>query len=88
MIRKQIYLTQELDQHIHVISQKENKPEAKVICELLETGIRKQHPMSTGEALLGLARLGEKQGIDGPTDLSERHDDYLYGEKDSFLSDC
>jgi hypothetical protein len=31
MIRKQIYLTQELDQHIHVISQKENKPEAKVI---------------------------------------------------------
>ena len=44
--------------------------------------------MSTGEALLGLARLGEKLGIDGPTDLSERHDDYLYGEKDSFLSDC
>ena len=88
MIRKQIYLTQELDQHILVISQKENKPEAKVICELLETGIRKQHPMSTGEALLGLARLGEKQGIDGPTDLSERHNDYLYGEKDGFLSDC
>jgi predicted DNA-binding protein len=82
MIRKQIYLTRELDQHIHVLSQKENKPEAQVIRELLETGIKKQHPMSTGEALLGLSRLGEKLGIAGPTDLSERHDDYLYGDSD------
>ena len=80
MIRKQIYLTRELDQLIDVLSQKENKPEAEVIRELLETGIKQQHPMSTGEALLGLARLGEKLGIAGPTDLSTHHDDYLYGD--------
>ena len=82
MIRKQIYLTRELDQHIHVLSQKENKPESEVVRELLETGMKKHHPMSTGEALLGLAHLGEKPGISGPTDLSERHDDYLYGESE------
>ena len=62
MIRKQIYLTQELDQHILVISQKENKPEAKVICELLETGIRKQHPMSTGEGTIGTCQTGREAG--------------------------
>ena len=80
MIRKQIYLTRELDQHIHVLSKQQNKPEAEVIRDLLETGIKKQHPMSTGEALLGLVTLGEKLVMSGPNDLSERHDDYLYGD--------
>jgi hypothetical protein len=48
-----------------------------VIRDLLETRIKRQGPMSTGEALLGLARFGEKLGMAGPSDLSERHDDYL-----------
>ena len=81
MIRKQIYLTRELDQFIHVLSQKQNKPEAEVIRELLQTGIKKQPRMSTGEALLGLAKLGENLGLTGPADLSERHDEYLYGNE-------
>ncbi len=80
MIRKQIYLTRELDQHIHVLSRKQNKPESEVIRELLETGIKKQPSISTGEALFGLATLGEKLGMSGPADLSDRHDDYLYGD--------
>jgi hypothetical protein len=80
MVRKQIYLTRELDRYIHVLSQKQAKPEAEVIRGLLETGIKRQGSMSTGEALLGLATLGEALGMAGPTDLSERHDDYLYGE--------
>jgi hypothetical protein len=80
MVRKQIYLTRELDQYIHVLAQKQNKPEAEVIRGLLERGIKRQGPMSTGEALLGLATLGEALSMTGPTDLSERHDDYLYGE--------
>lgn len=80
MLRKQIYLTQELNQHIHVLSQKQNKPESEVIRDLLETGLKTQPPMSTGEALFGLAKMGEKLGISGPTDLSARHDDYLYGD--------
>ncbi len=80
MVRKQIYLARELEQYIHVLAQKQNKPEAEVIRGLLETGIKRQTPMSTGEALLGLATLGETLGLAGPADLSERHDDYLYGE--------
>lgn len=81
MIRKQIYLTRKLDQTIHVLSQKTNKPEAEVIRDLLETGIKKQPRMSTGDSLLGLAKLGEELGFSGPTDLSSRIDDYLYGDE-------
>jgi hypothetical protein len=62
MIRKQIYLTRELDRFIHVLSQKENKFEAEVIRELLQTGIKKQPWMSTGEALLGLACRPHRPG--------------------------
>lgn len=80
MIRKQIYLTRELNQHIHVLAQKQQKPESEVIRELLETGIKRQPPINTGEALLGLAKLGETLGVSGPVDLSQRHDDELYGD--------
>jgi len=38
MVRKQIYLTRELDQYIHVLAQKQDKPEAEVIRDLLEGG--------------------------------------------------
>ena len=82
MIRKQIYLTRELDRHIHMLSQQQHKPEAEVIRDLLETGLNRRQPTSTGAVLLGLAALGEKLGMAGPTDLSERHDDYLYGESE------
>ena len=82
MVRKQIYITRELDQYISVLAQKQAKPEAEVIRDLLQKGIKRQEPVSTGEALRGLAALGERLGMAGPTDLSERHDDYLYGESE------
>jgi uncharacterized protein (DUF433 family) len=34
-----------------------------------------------GEALLGLAKLGEELSFTGPPDLSARIDDYLYGDE-------
>jgi len=36
---------------------------------------------STGDALLRLARLGEKLQLKAPADLSSRVDDILYGDK-------
>jgi hypothetical protein len=36
---------------------------------------------STGDALLRLAKLGEKLHVKAPADLSSRIDDYLYGDK-------
>ena len=36
---------------------------------------------STGDALLRLAKRGEKLQLKGPADLSSRIDDYLYGDE-------
>jgi len=37
---------------------------------------------STDDALLRLVRLGEKLQLKAPADVSSRHDDYLYGDKE------
>ena len=40
---------------------------------------KKAHQESTGDALLRLAKLGEKLQLKAPADVSSRIDDYLYG---------
>jgi hypothetical protein len=42
---------------------------------------RRTHQETTGEALLRLARLGEKLKVKAPADLSSRIDDYVYGDE-------
>jgi hypothetical protein len=62
----------------------ENKREAEVIRDLVRTGLdasRRTHQETTGEALLRLARLGEKLKVKAPADLSSRIDDYVYGDE-------
>lgn len=81
MIRKQVYLTEDLDQQISLTAASERKPEAQVIREVLHAGFAHMQPARTaGEALLALARLGEELGIKGPPDLSRNIDKYLYEE--------
>ena len=79
MIRTQVYLTEDQARDIKLRAKRENKREAEVIRELLNEGIKKsanKTQESTGESLLRLAAIGGK----GPSDLSFRIDDYLYGE--------
>lgn len=77
MIRTQVYLTEELCRDIEIVARREKKPKAKVIRDSIEKGLAKKKPKQTaGEALLGLAELGEKLGVKGPTDLSTNHDSY------------
>lgn len=84
MIRTQVYLTDEQARDIKLLAQREKKREAEVIRDLLSKGLEAPAATpreTTGDALLRLARLGEKLKIKLPHDLSERHDDYLYGDK-------
>jgi hypothetical protein len=84
MIRTQVYITEEHARYIKLKAKRENKREAEVIRDLLRTGLdasRRAHHETTGEALLRLARLGEKLKVKAPADLSSRIDDYLYGDK-------
>ena len=84
MIRTQVYLTDEQKQDIEIRSKRQNKAEAEIIRELLDTGrhvsIRTDQE-STGDALLRLAKLGEKLHVKAPADLSSRIDEYLYGDE-------
>jgi hypothetical protein len=80
MVRKQIYLTEDLERRIQTQSQREQKPEALVIRELLEKALRQD---TFGQTIdLALKRLDElttKHGRVAPPDLSAHLDDYLYG---------
>jgi hypothetical protein len=84
MIRTQIYLTEEQNQDIKLRAKREKRREADIIRELLDRGrltSQGKRQETLGNALLGLAALGKKLGMTGPTDLSTKHDDYLYGDK-------
>ncbi len=84
MIRTQVYITKEQARDIKLKAKRENKREAEVIRDLVRTGLdasRRTRQETTGEALLRLARLGEKLKVKAPADLSSRIDDYLYGDE-------
>jgi GAF domain-containing protein len=84
MVRTQVYLTEEQARDIKLRAQRENKHEAEVIRELLDRGFNALQSTireTTGDALLRLAKLGEKLQVKAPADLSSRIDDYLYGDK-------
>jgi hypothetical protein len=80
MIRKQVYLTTDLERRIRIQSRTERKPEALVIRELLEKALRYDNFDATIAAALKKAdALATKHGRVTPPDLSVRLDDYLYG---------
>ena len=84
MIRTQVFLTEEQARDIKLRAKREKKREAEVIRELLSGGLHASRSTSgetTGEALLRLARLGEKLRVKAPADVSSRIDDYLYGDE-------
>jgi hypothetical protein len=86
MIRTQVYLTEEQVKDIKLRSQREDRPEAEVIRDLVDKGLAvstgQPTRKSTGETLLELVELGKRLNLRGPTDLSTNHDDYLYGDKE------
>jgi hypothetical protein len=84
MIRTQVFLTEEQARDIKHRARREKKHEAEVIRELLSMGFnasRSARGETTGEALLRLAKLGQKLRVKTPADLSSRIDDYLYGDE-------
>lgn len=78
MIRKQIFLTPELERQIALTAVAERKPQAQVVREALTARFSRPRPVDREGGLLGLARLGEELGVKGPPDLSRNIDKYLY----------
>ncbi len=82
LVRNQVYLYSEQLQRIRVIALQERRPVAKVIRKLIDRGLEQEPPADAYTALMGLAEIGERYGYQGPHDLSENHDAYLYGDKE------
>lgn len=83
MIRTQIYLPEELYQEVDLVAQRQKKPKAQIIREVLKEGLTKMNQKETiGEALGKLIAIGQKYTPkNAPTDLSINHDKYLYEEE-------
>lgn len=78
MIRKQFYITPELDRALTILARDEGKSVAEVHREILARVIKaNSKTKSGGEVLLEMAANAFK----GPGDLSTNLFDYLYGEK-------
>jgi hypothetical protein len=76
MIRKQVYLTEELDRLISLTAVSERKPEAEIIREKLRAGFAARKSARTGgDALLKLAAMAVTS--DDPY-LSRNIDKHLY----------
>jgi hypothetical protein len=81
MVRKQIYLPEELERRLSVASKQQHKSEAQLIREALDDKLGAAPPVSAGAALMKLAELGKRLDITLPPDASAKHDDYLYGDR-------
>lgn len=78
MIRKQIYLTPEIDGALEIAARQQGKAVARIVREILVKGLQlKSQPENPGMFLLDLAAIAGK----GPKNLSQNMFSYLYGEK-------
>jgi hypothetical protein len=80
MIRKQVYLTPQIDRELDIVAKQEGKSVAEVIRERLEKSLRikKDQPQNGAEVLLKMAKNASSSGVE---DLSTNLFDYLYGDK-------
>lgn len=78
MIRKQVYLTAELDQRLRREAKRQRRTEAEILREALAVQLNATHPSGSNAAddtLWQLVGIGSSED----TDLSERVDEVLYG---------
>lgn len=81
MHRTQVYFEPEVLEMLREEAKEKRTTLASVIREKVEKTIKKKakrKQMNAAEALMHLAKLGEKLGVNGPKDLSQRIDEFVY----------
>lgn len=81
MHRTQVYFEQEVLELLRLEAKARKTTLAGVIREKVGKTIKKKtkkKQMNAAEVLLGLAKLGEKLKVNGPKDLSQRIDEFVY----------
>ena len=78
MVRKQIYIDDELEEDLKVLAARTGEPEAAHVRAALRRYLEAQRlPVEGADPLL--AMIGLVDDADGPSDVAEEHDHYLYG---------
>lgn len=82
MQRTQVYFEPEVLELLREEARRKKATLAGIIREKVEKTVKKKRKAvkqrSAADALLGLARLGEKLKVNGPKDLSQRIDEFVY----------
>ena len=78
MVRKQLYLTPEIDRELSILAQREGKTVAEIVREILVKNLNLQKRNEAPADVL--LRIAAKTGK-GPGDLSVNLTKYLYGNK-------
>ncbi|MGH3546412.1 MAG: ribbon-helix-helix domain-containing protein [Mycobacteriales bacterium] len=81
MMRKQLYIDEDLDRALKSIANRTGKPEAEHVRAALRSYLPTQSSPTAAadDPLLDLIALVKDPA--GPTDVAIHHDDYLYGAK-------
>lgn len=77
MIRKQLYIDEDLDRGLRRIARISGRSEADHVREALRGYLAEHVPDVQGDPWLELVGLIDE--ADGPTDVAAEHDHYLYG---------
>jgi hypothetical protein len=77
MIRKQVYIDEDLDRGLKLVATRTGKPEAEHVRAALRAYLDAHVPPPEQDPLLGLVALVDDRN--GPDDVAEQHDHYLYG---------
>ena len=82
MVRKQVYLTTDLDERLRREAARQRRPEAEILREALAArlgGERESRADTATDALWDLVGIAESD----TSDLSERVDEMLYGKREA-----
>jgi hypothetical protein len=78
MIRKQLYLDEDLNEGLRRLAQRTGRSEADHVRAAVRAYLEPEaETAAADDPLLGL--VGLVADADGPSDVAARHDDYLYG---------
>lgn len=80
MVRKQLYIDDDLNEGLRMLAARTGKSEAEHVRAALKEYLRRP-PVAAGEhdPLLDLIGLVDDARL--PDDIAERHDDYLHGDR-------
>jgi hypothetical protein len=76
MIRKQVFIDEDLERRLKILAAQSGRPEAEQVREALRSYLVRSSESDSGEdPLLGM--IGLIQEMEGPRDVAREHDHYL-----------